>query len=58
MFFFLRYFVFNSEDGILLNVNSKTHLVIKQEHAYSGIQVSPACRLDREMRRRLILQET
>ena len=22
MFFFLRYFVFNSEDGILLNVNS------------------------------------
>ena len=30
----------------------------QQERAYSGIQVSPAWRLDRKMRRRLILQET
>ena len=30
----------------------------KQECAYSGIHVSPAWRLDRKMRRRLILQET
>ena len=30
----------------------------QQERAYSGLQVSPAWRLDREMRRRLILQET
>ena len=30
----------------------------KQKSTYSGIQVSPAWRLDREMRRRLILQET
>ena len=30
----------------------------KQERAYSGIQVSPAKRLDRKMRRQLILQET
>ena len=34
------------------------HVTCKQERAYSGIQVSPAWRLDREMRRRLILQET
>ena len=30
----------------------------KQERAYSGIQLSPAWRLDREMRSRLIVQET
>ena len=30
----------------------------KQERAYSGIQVSPTWRLNREMRRPLILQET
>ena len=35
-----------------------TPLKLKQEHAYSGIQVLPAWRLDRKMRRRLILQET
>ena len=32
--------------------------VSEQEGAYSGKQVSPAWKLDREMRRRLILQET
>ena len=31
---------------------------LPQERAHSGMQVSPAWRLDREMRRRLILQET
>ena len=30
----------------------------EQERAYGGIQLSPAWRLDREMRRRLILQQT
>ena len=30
----------------------------KQERAYSGFRVSPALRLDRKMRRRLIQQET
>ena len=30
----------------------------QQEHAYSSIQVSPAWRVDQEMKRRLILQET
>ena len=35
-----------------------TVLVHQQERAYSGIQVLPAWTLDREMRRRLILQET
>ena len=32
--------------------------IYQQERAYSGTQVSPAWRLDREMRRRFILQET
>ena len=30
----------------------------KQERAYSGLQILPAWRLDRKIRRRLILQET
>ena len=30
---------------------------VKQKRTYSSIQVSPAWRLDREMRKRLILQE-
>ena len=33
-------------------------MYFQQEHAYSSIQVLPAWRLDQEMKRRLILQET
>ena len=43
---------------IIMTQMNHDPIYIEQEHAYSGIQVSTAWRLDREMRRRLILQET
>ena len=43
-------------DSPIVNIVSQT--MNNQERAYSGFQLSPAWRLDREMRRRSILQET
>ena len=47
----LLLFLFQQESAAALRL-------YEQESPYSGIQVSTAWRLDREMRRRLILQET
>ena len=43
---------------LAISVLPNDFVFVKQEPAYSGIHVSPAWGLDREMRRRLILQET
>ena len=42
---------------LAISVLPNDFVFVKQEPAYSDIQVSPAWGLDREMRRRLILQE-
>ena len=46
-----------SSNMLAISVLPNDFVFVKQGPAYSGIQVSPAWGLDREMRRRLILQE-